>query len=102
MQPRHGNEGKEEGFVVRDKKYASHAYMREGKGILDERNLKIHEPYPKKLDKIIRKVSWIEIGMIMKRTIVLLTFGCILRYTFHSLNELGNCNSAASKRHVSC
>ena len=41
MQPRCGNEGKVGGFAERrDQKYASHAYMRVGKGILDERKLK--------------------------------------------------------------
>lgn len=40
MQPRRGNEVREGGFVGRGQKYASHAYMREGKGILDERKLK--------------------------------------------------------------
>ena len=40
MQPRRENGGREGGFVVRGRKYASHAYTREGKGILDERKLK--------------------------------------------------------------
>jgi hypothetical protein len=40
MQPIRGNEWKEGGFIVRGQKYASHACMREGRDILDERKLK--------------------------------------------------------------